>query len=202
MTNDDSSARDPEPSDLGAAAAALDDALVRCETLAAEAGRVRLDSEKNLNRAARLLSDAAESQDQVAAHVRSLVGAVEVARRRQQENAVALAARAEELQRRVNELGELMTSFSALGQEAKDLNLLMAEVFAKKKDAAAKAELLQGLDAIHMRMTGAVTMAETITKAAADKQMVDVGRQADAIRQQIHAAKNKLELLRQTLARA
>ena len=188
-------------SELGAAAAALDEALVRCETLAAEAGRVRLDSEKNLNRAARLLSDAAEGQEQVATHVRALVAAVESARQRQQVNAVALAARAEELQGRVGELQALMTSFSALGQEAKDLNLLMAEVFAKKKDAAAKAELLQGLDTIHMRMAGAVATAETIAKAADEKQMVDVARQADAIRQQIHAARNKLELLRQSLAR-
>src|SRR5947209_1541939 len=101
-----------ELSDLGAAAAALDTALTRCEELAAEAGRVRLDSEKNLNRAARLLSDAAAGQEEVGARVRTLVEAIDAARKRQQTNAVALAARAEELQKRVGELQELMTSFA------------------------------------------------------------------------------------------
>src|SRR5881275_2299243 len=69
---------------LGAAAAALDAELRRFEQIAELLARLKLDSEKNLDRATRTAQDAAQSEERVAAAVRDLVAAVARARERQE----------------------------------------------------------------------------------------------------------------------
>ena len=58
-----------QPSELAGAALALDRELRRFEELSAQAGKVKLNTEKNLDRATEALSRAAESQDRIGAHV-------------------------------------------------------------------------------------------------------------------------------------
>src|SRR5437764_4749602 len=61
---------------LGAAAAALDAELKRFDQIAELLSRLKLDSEKNLDRAARAVQEAAQSEEKVVAAVRDLVAAV------------------------------------------------------------------------------------------------------------------------------
>src|SRR5712671_832076 len=82
---------------LGAAAAALDAELRRFDQIADLLARLKLDSEKNLDRATRAVQDAAQSEEKVAEAVRDLVGAVARARGRQEEQAKALAERGREV---------------------------------------------------------------------------------------------------------
>ena len=72
--------RTDKPSDLAEAALALDHELQRFEELSAGAARVKLSSEKNLERATEALARAAESQDRIRAHVQKMVGAIADAR--------------------------------------------------------------------------------------------------------------------------
>lgn len=69
-----------KPSDLSEAALALDHELRRFEDLAGQAAQVKLNTEKNLERATEALSRAAESQDRINAQVQKLVAAVQSAR--------------------------------------------------------------------------------------------------------------------------
>ena len=82
--------RDDKPSELAEAALALDGELRKFEDLAEQAGRLKLSTEKNLERATEALTRAAESQDRIRGHVQDLVAAVAATRQRQEGDAAAL----------------------------------------------------------------------------------------------------------------
>jgi len=100
---------------LGAAAAALDAELRRFDQIAELLSRLKLDSEKNLDRAARATQDAAQSEEKVAAAVRDLVAAVARARERQENQAKVVAERAREVGARRAELEAIAGRFLELG---------------------------------------------------------------------------------------
>src|SRR5256885_231008 len=100
---------------LGAAAAALDAELRRFDQIAELLARLKLDSEKNLDRAARATQDAAQSEEKVALAVRDLVAAVARARERQESQAKAVAERAREAAARRDELQIIAGHFVELG---------------------------------------------------------------------------------------
>ena len=74
--------RDDKPSELAEAALALDRELRKFEDLAEQAGRLKLSTERNLERATEALTRAAESQDRIRGHVQDLVAAVTATRQR------------------------------------------------------------------------------------------------------------------------
>ncbi len=186
---------------LAAAAAALDAELARYADLAAEVERMPLTSEKNLNRAARALAEAAESQERVGGHVASLVAAITTARIEQQTSAERLLARAQEIQRRVNQLEALTTRFAQLGQDARAMNALVQEAAAPVADARSPegaAELAARLSGIDTRMGEIIDSARDLSETANAEEMSDVGQKADSLRQQLQAARNKVKLLQKS----
>ncbi|HEY4730124.1 MAG TPA: hypothetical protein VIH41_03270, partial [Myxococcales bacterium] len=78
------------PNDLSEAALALDRELRRFEDLADQAARLKLTTERSVERATEALTRAAESQDRIQAHVQQLVAAVGSARQKQEADAAAL----------------------------------------------------------------------------------------------------------------
>src|SRR3954462_11946846 len=100
---------------LGAAAAALDAELERFDQIADLLARLKLDSEKNLDRATRAVQDAAQSEEKVAEAVRDLVDAVSRARGRQEEQAKAVADRGRQVGARREELQTIVGRFAELG---------------------------------------------------------------------------------------
>jgi len=113
--------RPDKPSDLSVAAFALDRELRRFADLADQAGRLKLNTEKNLERATRRLTRAAESQDRINAHVQQLLAAVSVTRRKQESDAAALMKRAEEIAGRRKEFAGMLQRMAGLGRMAKDV---------------------------------------------------------------------------------
>src|SRR5207237_1022162 len=89
--------RPDKPSELSEAALALDRELRKFEDLAEQAGRLKLSTEKNLERATEALTRAAESQDRIRGHVQDLVAAVAATRQRQEGDAAALMERAQQI---------------------------------------------------------------------------------------------------------
>src|SRR5438128_6544041 len=75
MTKNDEPDKPDEGSALSSAAAALEVELRRFEQLGQLARKIELNSERNLEKAARATQEAAESQQRVAQHVRDLVSA-------------------------------------------------------------------------------------------------------------------------------
>jgi hypothetical protein len=172
------------PSDLAEVALALDRELQRFDDLSAQAARVKLDSEKGVERATEALARAAESQDRINAQVQRLVAAVQAARQKQEADAQALVARAQQIAARRGQYAVVLERMTALGQMAKDVQGLLAEGPGR-------------LDEVQERMQKVADDAAEIGKLAADQDMADLARQAEALRQQVLAARNKVSLLAQ-----
>jgi chromosome segregation ATPase len=168
---------------LGSAAAALEAELRRFEQLAELATRLELKSQKNLERAARAAQDAVEAQQRVSERVRALVEEIARARERQEEQAKQLGTRAEEIEARRQALEALLRRFAQLGDEAAEVNALL-----KEGGDIAEAE---------ERLGRAADTAEELLRDAERDGFEDAVRQAESIRQQSLAARNKLKLLRE-----
>jgi cytochrome c556 len=198
------SKRDKSPSsELVAAAESLDAQLTRFESLAEQFRKSPLNSEKNLERASKLLRDVAEQDQQLNASVSALVAAVTKTRDRQQVQAESVNARAQELQQRAEDFKVLLERYGALGQSAAELNQRMQEFAAQRAKAQTpeqNTEVLGILDALNERMGQVADEASAVTKLGEEQDFTDIGRQADSLRQQLLSARNKLQLLRKGLA--
>ena len=168
--------------DLSEAALALDRELRRFEDLAEQARRVKLNTEKALERATEALTRAAESQDRIHAHVQKLVAAVGVARQKQESDARALMARAEEIAARRKEFADVLERMGRLGEMAKEVQVALRSGPAS-------------FEQVESRMQGIADEAGKILLTAREKEMEDVARQAEVLQQQVLAAKNKVSLL-------
>ena len=101
----------------------------------------------------------------------------------------------------------MLRQFQALGQDAAELNGMGQRLSAKKRDAGATAsdmakdpELAAGLHELSERMASVAGRAQELAASAHSAEFEDVSRQADSLRQQLLAARNKVVLLHGTLA--
>lgn len=184
---------------LTEAAAALEAELKRFEEQASAAKKIPLDSEKNLARAARALQDSANAQERTADLVRALVGAINQARDQQQVNAEQLLARAEELKAQTEHLESLLARFKTLGADAKEIQQLVQ--VASQKGANKDLEgALSTLNEAREKIDAIAATAANLAMDAKARGINDVEREADSLRQQLLAARNKLGLLQQGLS--
>jgi len=167
---------------LSEAALALDRELRRFDDLAAQASRMKLTTEKNVERATEALTRAAECQDRIHGHVQALVAAVGEARQKQEADAAALMGRAGEIAARRKEFADVLQRMAGLGRMAKEV-----------QDALQAGPA--GIDDVQARMGKIADEAAGIGRTAQEKEMEDVARQAEVLRQQILAARNKVALL-------
>jgi hypothetical protein len=191
-----------ERSPLTAAAASLEAELKRYAELASEAMHAPLTSEKNIDRAGRALLAAAECEKGLTDLVRTLVEAVGTARQTQEATSSSLAERATLIVERRAELDGLMTRFAMLGETAKMLNEGLQKLGGYKGnpyDGNDASELREALGQIDVGMTTVAEHAAALAKEAAARELSDLGRQADGLRQQILAAKNRLAHLHKGL---
>ena len=170
--------RDDKPSELAEAALALDRELRKFEDLAEQAGRLKLSTERNLERATEARTRAAESQDRIRGHVEDLVAAVAATRQRQEGDAAALMERAQQIAARRKEFADVLQRMAGLGQVQEALRGATPSV-----------------EGIEPRMQQIAEEAAAIAQTAQEKEMDEVARQAEVLRQQILAAKNKVALL-------
>ena len=166
---------------LGAAAAALEAELRRFDQIAELLARLKLDSEKNLDRAMRAAQDAAQTEERVSAAVVELVAAVARARERQEGQATAVAERAREVGARRLELQAIVARFAELGSEASAINALLKEG--------------GGLDEAAERMEKIAGTAKGLRDDAEGRGFPEPARQAESLRQQMLSARNKLKLV-------
>lgn len=190
-------------SDLVTAAEALDRELRTFEGLAEAVRKHPLSSQKNLERMAATLKEVTESDDRLSAGIQALLAAINHARERQEAQARAVHARALELQQRTEELGALQQRYAALGVSAGELNALMQQIAARKSETGASdADLAAGLGELIEKLGQIAGEAKHLTETARERDFVDVMQQADALRQQLQAARNKLAQLQKSLAPA
>jgi hypothetical protein len=194
---------DGGPGSLTEAARALERELSRFEELTAAARRGPLDRQKAIERAGKATTEAAVGQERVAQALGTLVEAVKTARDRNEAAASTLQARGEEIRLRAEAFGGLLQRWGALAEEGKIVNQLVQRAAEKQRQAItpeATRELGASIADIEEQMTRLVDGARALGQAAASASIVDLAEQADALRQQVAGARNKMGLLRQSLS--
>lgn len=187
-------------SPLVLAAAAVDQELREYDDLARDAKRIGLDGEKALARAARALEEATTRQPRIQEKLRALVDEIEQARVRQQQSLETLVAVSQALAARAAQFEALMKRFAALGESAKNVNLLTGQLSARRSDGAPEGELLDGLRELDGKMGSVVEEADALAREAEQDGWPEIARQADTVRQQVRAARNKLALAQRAVA--
>ncbi len=189
-----------EESDLLTAAAALEDEIRAFADLASQTKRESLDTDRSMARATRALSDSALYHERIEEKLKALVAAIEGVRLRQQSSVEALVAISRTVELRAKSRDAVLQRFAELGSSAAQVNQLALELGTRRGDGASSQELSALLTELDARMGGVVSDAQAIAEAAAADGWPEIARQADAIRQQTLAAKNKLVLAHRSIA--
>lgn len=201
MSRDDRNAGRLSP--FAAAAAALEAELERFEGIAASVARAPLTSQKAIEHAARLTRDASEAQGRYAQRLQALVAMVGTTGERQRAAANTINDRVAEIDARTAAHAALERRLGELGEEARGINsraqgATAGGVVPGSPDRLA--ELVGALEEIAERMDAAVARALEVARDATAADFVDVARQADALRQQLLATRNRVTLLRRGLS--
>ncbi len=176
----------------------LDEELARFDQLAQSARKIQLTSERNLEKAARAINDAAESQRRVTEHIALLIEAISNARTRHDAVAAELLTTRDDVQARAERFEAQLGRFAALGKEAADISAQVRELGAIKDKP--NAEIVALLTSVKERMTGVVAGAVALAAEADAESMEDLARQCDSLKQQVQSALNKVSLLRDKLS--
>jgi hypothetical protein len=183
-----------------AAAAALDEALTAYDDLAREARRATMNSEKGLQRAIRLVQESTGRNEAIRQRLAELVTQMDAARQRQVESLNALLEVARQVEARAEQHQQLERRFAALADSARQANVLTLDLATRREAGAGENELLEGLQAIEAHMAAVVGEAEALARLATDLDWPEFVREAQNVRQQVLAAKNKLSLAQRSVA--
>lgn len=183
---------------LQAAVLALDEELRRFEHLAEAAQRTPLTSERNLEKAASAINQAADSQQRVHGHIQALIDAITEARKQHDVTAETLVKTRDAVQERSEAYQRRLGRFAQLGKEAADISAFVKSLgeLKGKPNGAVVAELTT----VQERMSRIVEGAGALAKEAEGESMEDLARQCDSLRQQVQSALNKVALLCEKLS--
>jgi hypothetical protein len=176
-------------SELVTAASALDAELVRFEEATISFRKLSLNSQKNLERATKMLTDLADVEATLGKQVQVLVGAIAHVRDRQMAQLEVVRAKADEINARTLAFQALLEQFKNLGVDAAGLNDKL------QASATAGAPLLD----LHAEMGELAAKAQGLAEIAKGQDFEDLARQADGLRQQILSARSKLRHLEPSL---
>lgn len=188
---------DGKTGELESVAARLDEEIRRFERLTETATRGPLGSEKSLDRAAVAIREAAASHERFGQQLHALIAAVATARDRQQASADRLNARAAEIERRRAQFASVRARFAAIGEDARAINEVVLSIGAGAD--VDLVSLLERLEAAEQRMGEILEETRGFAAHAREEGMTDIEREADTLRQQVGAARNKIRQLRELL---
>jgi hypothetical protein len=94
-----------------------------------------------------------------------------------------------------------MERFAALGQEASSLSANMQQVANRTQagEPMKAEEIISSLQTVNERMTAVADNAGSLATDAQAQDFVDIARDAESLRQQLLAARNRANLLQQKL---
>jgi hypothetical protein len=202
------SAKPKQPSSLVVAAESFDESLRRFSALGESLRRGALDSRQSLERAGEVLSEIAACEEELQVQAHALIAALGAAREAQETEAAQVQARAQEIQARTETYAAIRGRFEAIGDAAAGLNTL-AQGLATRRGIADQTlrdselpALLAQLDELRERMGSVAEAAAQLENDARGARFEDLARNADSLRQQLLAARNKIGLLREALVAA
>ena len=169
--------------ELVRAAEVLEHEIASLEALSKATRKIPLNSERNITRAAKELTETAQFQDRLAAGLQALASAMAQLQARQQAALEPLAAFATETQARMQRLSEHMQAFGVLGNAAGEVTALIQ---------AGNGERSQVVTAVDEQLTAIESGARALMDVARDDDFPDVVREADSLRQRVAALRKKL----------
>jgi chromosome segregation ATPase len=196
MSNTDKKAGGP----LTSAASALEGEIKRFEELVAELGRLGVNSEKSLGRARQLLEEVAGYEQRLGTHLREFSEAMQRSQERQEQAMKQALASAERIRLRHETRSQLLERVNALGARARDINEPMAALNEDSGDPANAQAVLSSVKEVSVRIDQVIEEAAELAAAAREADWVDIGRDADVLKQQLQAARNKLQLAERSAA--
>jgi len=165
-----------DTSPLVAAAERLERALAAHDRAAHALVRQKLDSRKNLGKAADLLNEVASADEALSGEVAAMVAAIAAARDRQQALAAQVHARAQEVLARTEALAPLLTAFEELASEVRRLG--EGGIDGGSSDA---------LEAMLARVSELGDRAQAFAAMAQEKDFADLAGEGHALREQLLA---------------
>jgi hypothetical protein len=193
-------ADDKEPSALVAHASALEEELAHFEALVGEAGRLELISEPTLQRARQVLEDCAASERRMADQLHAFVSAMQAIQERQRVCMLDTVQAAERIRARITERNALLERFGALGERAGAVNAPVAAVMEGNLRGASASELATALGEVVTRTDAIVESAAEVAADARAASWEDIAKEADGLRAQVEAARDKVLAARRSLA--
>jgi ABC-type transporter Mla subunit MlaD len=169
-------------SEIVRAAEALEDELVALEAISRSARKIRLNSEKNLARAAAELGQTMALPERLAERLQAVGAALAGLQARQQAALEPLAALAVEVARRLQLFEQHMRSFGALGKAAAEANALLTADPGDRPDIAQVEARLQELS----------EAARAVFAAARADDFPEIAREADVLKQRMAALGKRL----------
>ena len=166
-----------EPSPLVAAAERLERALDVHDRAAHALVRQKLDSRKNLGKAADLLNEVASADEALSSEVAAMVAAIGAARDRQQGLAAQVHARAQEVLARTEALAPLLGAFEELASEVRQLG----------ESAGDGERTSDSLEAVLARVSELGDRAQELAAMAQDRDFADLAGEGHALREQLLA---------------
>jgi len=160
------------------AAQDLEDELRHCEEAVAEASKVRLNTEKNIGRAARALQKASDHREQTGAKVTALLGAIQAAHARAEAATARMEARAGEIKAR-------MEQFRLFQARAEEIVAAVRELTEFAKDAKDPHAIIERLVPVEDRVAGA-------QKEARAEDFDDVAHEIAGLRETLASMRRKL----------
>jgi hypothetical protein len=184
--------KSPEPTEPGGlvrSATAVEAELAGLERLGNAIDGIALDSQEHLARAGRALADAFAAHTRAVDQMRALGAAVAEAHQRQRAHAAVLEQTAQRLQQRSAEFAELTSELMALGEETRQI-ALMLQALLPDPEAPARAgnEFTESLQKALTRLDANVERARLLQQRARARGIADIAEQAEVLAAQISAA--------------
>ena len=201
-------ARKDDVAEIVQVAQLIETELERLEGLSRSVQNARLDTDKNIARAGRILGEAVQQQEQLGASLRKLGESMGRMQLRQQAAIESIAARAQDVQRQATLLTEHMERFAALGVKAAEATRLLQslsppdEAGATERDAPDGAATATLVD-VEAKLRALSDEAKALARSAHAADLSDVSKDAESLRQRIDSARGRLsELVREAQQRA
>jgi len=162
----------------------LEAEVARLESIAWAAKKARLDSEKNIVKAAGELKEAIAMPGRLAERLQALAAAMARMQERQQAALEPLTAFAATIQQRTAKLGQHMEAFATLGRAAGEVSAALATT----SDAADEAARM----AADGRLQEISDGARALFEAARDDDFPEIAREADVLKQRMASLRKRL----------
>lgn len=182
---------------FGEAALALDQEFAALEKLAQKLERLSLQTDQGVERAVSLINEAEEARGRLVANMQTMATALEDARAKSEAAIRTISERAVTINERQRTTESLMQRFQDLGSMVRQINTAIAQM--KPAEGAMAAEqralLEQSLPEFNAQMNILVEEAKKLMNEASAANLRSIESNADALRQALDAARQRLNLL-------